>query len=357
MRRPYKLYFMTAILVFAVMATAWGSSTNKASQKDDNKVYRIAYIEGGPFWAFPKIMKATQNALKSMGWEDKIIFPEEDHFSPGWDAKNQKELNACAKKLMARTDIDMIITAGTPATEAVLKVNNKKTPIVAIGVSDPVKSKFVSSKDDSGIDNFTARIVPGRYERMFEIFHDVVGFKKLGLIYTDTDNGRQYTNLADAQIVAERKEFEIISYSKIKDHSKADDCLTGLKWLVENGMDAFFIPATNCFDWSQSDVESLINFLIENEIPTFAREGTKYVKSGALMGFSSIDWSARGKYVADKIVKICQGESPRALQMLDPGMPKITLNIYVAEKIGFDPPFDIIAASDEIFDHITLPEN
>ena len=291
-----------------------------------------------------------------MGWKEKIEFPEDAHLSPGWSAKNKKMLSHAAAKLMERKDIDLIITAGTPATAAVLKVNNGEIPIVSIGVSDPLKSKFVLSTDDSGIDNYTARIVPGRYERMFEIFHDVVGFQKLGLVYTDSENGRKYTNLADAQTVAEKKGFEVISYTDIKDNSKSRSCLAGLKWLVSQGIDAFFIPAINCFDWSQSNVKLLLDYLNENEIPTFAREGTKYVKSGALMGFSSIDWSARGQYVAKKMVEIFEGTKPRDLQMLDPGIPKITLNIFVVEKIGFDPPFDILAACDEIFEDITLPE-
>lgn len=349
MKRCHSLLLpLTAIFLLAAFtAASWAA---------DARVFRVAYIEGSPFWAFPEIMNATRKALEEMGWKDRIIFPEADHFSPALDASTQETLHTYAKDLMARSDIDMIISAGTPATAAVLKFNNKKTPVVAIGVSDPLKSQFVISQDDSGVDNFTARIVPERYQRMFEIFHDVVGFKKLGLIYTDTENGRKYTNLDDARVVAGKKGFEIITYTKIQDSSKADDCLAGLKWLVENGMDAFFIPATNCFDWSQSDVKILMDYLIANEIPTFAREGTKYVKSGALMGFSSIDWTARGKYVANKIVEIFEGASPRSLKMVDPGIPKITLNIQVAEKIGFDPPFDIIAASDEIYDTITVPE-
>ncbi len=35
----------------------------------------------------------------------------------------------------------------------------------------------------------------------------------------------------------------------------------------------------------------------------------------------------------------------------------MAVNLQVAELIGFDPSFDIIAASDEIFQEITLPEN
>ncbi|MEZ4525695.1 MAG: hypothetical protein R2941_07230 [Desulfobacterales bacterium] len=75
------------------------------------------------------------------------------------------------------------------------------------------------------------------------------------------------------------------------------------------------------------------------------------------MGFSTVDFSSRGKFVADKIVKILQGEKPRSLPMVDNAIPKISFNLHVAEKIGFNPPFDILAASDELFQEITLPED
>jgi ABC-type uncharacterized transport system substrate-binding protein len=342
---------LTLMTLFILNTTGVATATSPEGK------YLVGYIEGGPFWAFPKIIDATKVALAEMGWADKIEFPDNVHFSPGWDKADNSRLIESAKKLMANADLDLIISAGTPATQVILMENNGTTPIISIGVSDPVKSKFVLTNDDSGIDNYTARVVPGRFERMFSIFHDVVGYKKLGLMYTDTDNGRKYTNLEDARKVAKERGFSIVEYTKVGQHDKADVCIEGLKWLVEQGVDAFFIPALNCFDWTQSDAGSLIAYLTQNKIPTFAREGSKYVKSGALMGFSSIDWGQRGEYTANKIIKIFQGESPRSLKMIDSGIPKISLNISVAERIGFDPPFDILAASDEIYQEVTLPED
>ena len=137
-----------------------------------------------------------------------------------------------------------------------------------------------------------------------------------------------------------------------------EECFTGVKNLVsQKKVDAFFIPALNGFDWGQSDVKPIIDYLIENKIPSFAREGTKTVKAGALMGFSTYDFSGRGQFLAERVVKILMGTSPRELSMVDNAIPKISLNIYVAEQIGFDPSFDILGASDEIFQEITLPED
>lgn len=64
-----------------------------------------------------------------------------------------------AVELFARKSLDLIISAVTPATGAILKVNNGSIPIMAVGVSDPIKSGFVKNEHDSVIDNFTARVV------------------------------------------------------------------------------------------------------------------------------------------------------------------------------------------------------
>ncbi len=121
------------------------------SDSDDNhpkahaKKYRIAYIEANDFWAFAEIMNAIKENLARMGWKDRIEFPEDARIHTGWGAPgSEKMLNDEATKLMSRNDIDLIITAGTPPTAAVLKVNNGRTPVLAIAVSDPVRSGFVS---------------------------------------------------------------------------------------------------------------------------------------------------------------------------------------------------------------------
>jgi len=331
--------------------------TVDADVNASDKTHRIGYLEAGDYWIYDKTLNALKVALEEMGWKNKVEFPQDARFSPGWDEKMKPERLKKAQELMARKDIDLIIAMGTGATKSLLEANNGKTPILAMGVSDAVKSKFVISEKDSGKDNFTVRVVPGRYKRMFEIFHDVVNFKKLGLLYPDTENGRKYSNVADAKQVSTERSFKVIEYNKISTAETPEECKAGLQWLFDQGIDAFFIPSINCFDWSKCDVKKLLDLLIKNKIPSFARNGTQDVKAGALMGFSTVDFSKRGHFLADKLVKILKGESPRSLNMIDNATPKISLNIHVAEKIGVDPSFDILGASDEIFQEITIPED
>ena len=48
-------------------------------------------------------------------------------------------------------------------------------------------------------------------------------------------------------------------------------------------MDAFFIGPLNCFDLGGEGMAPLLQKLNQWKIPTFARDGSEYVKAGALM--------------------------------------------------------------------------
>jgi len=350
-----RVFSISTVLFFSVISS--NASADKSPEQNVKK-FRIAYIEANNFWVFSEIMNAIKENLDIMGWKDRIEFPENAHIHTGWGTQHsEKILYAKAKELMLRKDIDLIITAGTPPTAAILKVNNGKTSILAIGVSDPIRSKFVLSAMDSGVDNFTARIVPDRFKQMFTIFHKTVRFKKLGLLSINDEDGRMYSNVDDARETGKTLGFEVIEYDKMRFRDKTDDCLVGVNWLIQQGIDAFYQSALTCFEWNKSDVKKILDTFIEHGIPVFARDGTIYVKAGALMGFSSIDFSPRGKSKAIKIIRIFQGELPRSLPMIDDAPPKISFNLKVAERIGFDPPYDVIGVSDEIFKEITLPED
>ena len=343
-------YYMKKILlvVFAALFFVFPNQVNA------EKIFKIGYLEGGEYWLFSRTMESVKEALQKQGWKDKIEFVDNAFFSPGWE-EEESVWEKKAEELMKRDDLDLIISMGTAATKALLKKNNNKTPVLGMAVSSALKSGFIKNNEDSGIDNFTVRIIPGKYKRMFEIFHQVIGFKKLGLIYSDTENGKNYTNLETAKEVAKERGFEITEYKL--EHENCESCLKGLETLVDQKIDAFFIPSLLCFDWKKNDVNKLFQFLQQKDIPSFARNGSKDVKAGALMGFSTVDFTKRGDFLADKIIKIFEGTKPRNLKMQDNATPKISLNIYVASKIGFDPPFDILAATDEIYQEINLPED
>lgn len=344
-----KMHALKMSGVYLILAGILMVSPVYAAEKN----YRVGYIEGGSYWLFSDSFQAVKDSLQTRGWFNRIEFVDDAHYSPGWDA--EELLDQKAVKLMQRDDLDLIIAAGTDATRAMLKANNQETSILAMAVSDPLEAGFVESIEDSGVDNFTVRLDPERYPRMFEIFHQTVEFDKLGVIYPDTESGRQFTNLQAAREMAGKRDFQLLEYDRITTES-VEDCLQGIKYLQDRGMDAFFIPSLLGFDWESSNVDKILSYLRQEGIPTFARNGSRDVKAGALMGFSTVDFSRRGNFLSQMIIDILEGKQPRSLNMVDRGSPKISFNIQVANEIGFNPPFELLAATDELYRDIILPE-
>lgn len=329
--------------------------------------YRIGYFEANRFNSFIKTFKAAKNRFKELGWEGKIEFPVADAcYTTDGSVEAKGKLPKIAKKLLARKDLDLLFVSGTPASKIILTAANclppgnpecnLPYPVLSSSVSDAVGAGLVSGAEDSGSDNFSVRIIPERYLRMFRIFHDEVRFKKLGLVYMDDPVARTYANVDDAEKVARERGFKVVSalLTEPIDQKKCEAALTGL---VEQGIDALFTSVQTCFDWGKPNHDAGKNFeyLISKNIRVFARQGSQDVKAGALMGFSTIDFSSRGRFLVDMMIKILQGEKPRNLGMIDNAPPTIALNLDTAQKIGFDPSFDILGASDEIYQKITLP--
>lgn len=338
------------------------SSIMVATPAFAEKVWRAGYLEAGSYWCYTASKKALFRSLRDtrlmrrMNWHDRVELVKDADFSPGWD--NLEEIQRSAEELVQREDLDILFVAGTTATQAILEANKKsvfKKPIVSFAVADAVRAGLVVSEADSGVDNFTVRIVPERFKRMFEIFHEAVGFRKLGIMYRNTNNGIRVSRVEDARAVAAAEGFQLVEYSGISRADGVDECRKGIEYLLSENIDAFFISPLQCFEWDKGNVGELLHMLAEKKVPTFARDGRAYIRSGALMGFSSTNYSGRGIFLAENVVRILRGEQPRSLPMVDNVVPKIVLNLAVAEEVGYDPPLELLAASYEVFQEVLNP--
>lgn len=317
----------------------------------EQRPYRIAYMEAGPYWLYTN----TYNAFKTAMQADKTLtveYPEQLHVSVGW-GKTSGELTARAKELFAARP-DIIIGAGTEAVQALLTANNGITPILGIAISDPVEVGFMKSPTEPAAKNFNCEILPERWKNMYRAFHEVVQFKKMGMMHSATAIGKIQAGVQDAKEIGKELGFEIIEII-IPDETPSS-CGQGIEELRIQGADAFFIGPLNCFDWSSNDPTALIKLLHKYGMPTFAREGSPWVQGGALMGFSTWNFSFTGTKLASAAAQMLRGMSPDQINMAGVSEPLISLNFETARSLGLDLSFDILLMSEEIFEETTRPE-
>jgi len=335
-------------ILLAAAAQPLLAEGRKAHASAKPKVYRVAILEAGTNWVHDKMLTALQNALAEKGWGDKVVFPKDARAIGSWSTMGKAGTRSKAIELMQRKDVDLIIGMGTGAAQALLACNNGHTPVVAMTLSDPIGAGVVKSAEDSGVDNLTTCVVPDQWLTMLRLFHTVVGFKKLGVLYEDTAAGRTYTNLEDARDVVREKGTRLIEYPHLQTGANVRACKDGLEWLVNSGADAVYLPDIPCFDWTVGDPRPLLDYLREHKVATFARTGTPLVQLGALMGTCDFELKPLGKFHATQLIKIFQGTQPRKLKMTMPNAMGLSLNLKTARMMGHDLNPDVLVSADVI---------
>jgi ABC-type uncharacterized transport system substrate-binding protein len=338
-----KRTWVVTILVGMVLCSLAAAPEVRAEKK-----FRIGYLQGGDYHTYRQLFSAVMDEFESVGWADRLEFPADACFSAEWDRDRCKEM---ARALAARDDLDMIWAFGTWAGQEMVKTDNVTTPIVVMSVSNAVRSGIVPSYEDSGRDNLTTRIDPAKYERQVRLFYDVFRFKKLGFVYADTPSGRTYADLETLKKLSKELDFELVGYNKVPENKKDAPAwiLKGIKEIAPK-IDAYYM--TICIGFELSQVPQVMEVLNGHKIPTMSMYGADYVKAGAMMTIADSRYKQRARFTVSKIIKILEGAKPRDFPVVFAPGPRLTINLAAAKKIGWDPPIDILASADQVYNEI-----
>lgn len=324
----------------------------------DPPKFRLAYVEAYKFWSYDEHYQAFQKALADLGWADRVEYPPELHFNWQGDKTRYRER---AREILARKDFDLLISLGTETTLVILEENREfKRPVLGMSISNPLGAGIIPGPDDSGSPYFTTvnfGELPGPY--MFILFHSLVGFRSLGLMYHDSPAGRSYTYLKDAREVARDRGFKLVEYNRLSQEESLEECRTGVRYLLDQGVEAIFIPNINCFDTSTNCLKPLYRMIYERGVATFASEDFDQVRLYALMGLYFSDPASLGRFQAGQAAAILSGTPPGQVPMITNFNSRLLLNLAAAEslkkhgrlnlKIGPE----VLALSDRL--HLTLP--
>lgn len=381
-RQVLALLILLPLLAPVLVIGADKGNFSTAPKAKNGAKWRLGYYEGGTYPDYQASLMATVRSLMDLGWmeqanippqkaeqtaelwswlatrtkSDFLEFVPDAHYSTDWDeVLGKKTTSEIIKRLNERKDIDLMIAAGTWAGKG-LANNDHHTDTLVISASDPVSSGIIKSIGESGHDHILARVDPDRYQRQLRIFHDIVGFKKLGMAYADTDSGRTYAALEAAKEVARERGFEIISCPTRDDIPDSKLAAVSVEQCFQDltkKADAIYVTKQNGVN--KKSIPKLVAIANDGLIPTFSQSGSEEVKRGFLLSISQAGFKYVGQYYAETIAKIFNGARPAQLDQVFEGPPNIAINLRTASTIGFDPPVDTLGAADEIFQEIDTP--
>ncbi|MGQ9365238.1 ABC transporter substrate-binding protein [Azospirillum sp. ST 5-10] len=388
---------LSCLFVAMVLAAAWPAASATADEPPRDRgtyattptlhgaaKWRIGYLEGGQYPDYEVILKATLRGLMELGWIEPMTLPPENNPEPGgfwrWLSANVRSAylefpedayyapgnfdgdkraatrEAVIERLNTHGDIDLMIAMGTWAGQD-LANDQINVPTVVASTSNPIASKIVKSATDSGFDHLHAKVEPDRYARQVEIFHDIIGFQRLGIVYEDTPEGRTFGGVDEVEKVAGERGFEIVRclapFSGVT-QEEAEKRVAACYAEIAPKVDAVYITVHRGV--TIGNLPNIMEPINRLKVPSFSMLGAQEVQHGVLMSISQAGYSYVGQFHAETIAKIFNGAKPRDLEQRWVAPSKIALNLKTAELIGYDPPVDILIASDELFEEIAKPE-
>ena len=377
----FKITFL--LLIFSITSSAADKQVFDTKPKLNNtKKWRIGYYEGGEYLNYQQVLAATVRGLMKLGWIETaeipqqkgeqtkdlwqwlvlntkskyIEFAKDGHYSANWDEKSRiTTTNQLIGRLNQNKDIDLIIAMGTWAGKD-LANDNHHVPTIVLSTSDPVSAGIIKSINDPGFKHIHAHVDPERWERQIRLFHEIIDFKKLGVAYEDSVDGKSYAAIDVVEKTAKDLHFEIV-----RCHTKSD--IADVKIAAESVKNCFdelvkktdAIYVTEQGGVNNDSIPSLVQIANKSHIPTFAQYGSEMVKYGFLVSTSTAGYKYVGGFHAETIAKIFNGALPNQLDQVFVEPPKIALNLQTAELIGYNPPLIILGAADEIYREIQTP--
>lgn len=379
-------WYFCLICCFTFQSAALAADKKQFTTKptlNNGEKWRIAYYEGGPFDNYPATLIAMVYGLMERGWIEKAVVPDPEsnetvqlwnwistqlksdyiefiknaHYTANWNKLDKNDRKNKAEKIInrlsAKKDIDLMIAMGTWAGQD-LGNNKHSINTVVCSTSDPVRSKIIISKNDSGFDHLHARIDPTRYQRQIKVFHEIIGFKKLGIAFRDTVSGRSYAAIADVEKMAQDLGFEIVQCHVPAGVSgkQEEQALQACYKKIVPQVDAVYVTVQTGVN--KHTIKDIVEIFNSNNTPTFSQKGIKYVRRGLLMSISQAGLKYVGDFHAETIAKIFNGAKPGELDQVFKEPLSIAINLKTAELIGYDPSVDVIGAADQIFEEIEV---
>lgn len=305
------------------------------AQPKNDHIARIAYLGVGSQRAFdPRQIEAFKQGLRENGLvEGKTI--EVEYLWGEGDPKRIKELAA----VLGRRDLDVIVTAGSQATLA-LMATGTKTPIVFAIISDPIATGVVKSLSRPGGD-VTGLAMSGTdlEAKRVEVLKEAVPAAKRIMVLHDPKVGQ--SGVAEVQATARALKLEPLTV-QAADPSEFDGAFAHAK---EQGADALVTMASPFLNFNR---KRLIELAGRYRLPSIWY-GAAFVRDGGLLSYgpSFPDMYRRS---AGYVAKIIGGAKPADIPVEQPIKFEMVINLKTAKALELEIPAVLIARADEVIE-------
>jgi putative ABC transport system substrate-binding protein len=314
-------------------AAAWPV---RARAQHGGKIPRVGFMGNSTAALEANLIGPFREGLREHGYEEgrniEIVF--------GWAEGKYERFPALIAEFIA-ANVDVIVTAGTPATLAVKKATST-VPLVMIAVGDPVGTGIVPSLARPG-GNITglSSIAPDLEGKRLELLREVVPHLARVAFFLNPANAFHTVSIRQALAAAQALNI------KLQPHEvrKPEDLDAAFTSIVKEKPDGLLILADRIFLHNR---QRMMDFATQQRLPS-VNAYQELVEAGGLLSYGP-SYEEMHRRAAGYVDKILKGTKPGDLPVEQPTKFTLIINLKAARALGLDVPPTLLARADEVIE-------
>ena len=295
---------------------------------------RVGFIGSGFREPNEALLDSFLDGLDEFGWtKDNLLVLDR------WAEEHTERLPRIASELVA-SDVDLLVTVGTPATLAARRVTTE-VPIVLVGVGDPVGLGVVNSLahpggNTTGLSLSSHELIVTRLQLLQEL---IPGLRCVAVIARNDPGLEQ--RLLDIRTNAERMGLRVIEF--VTATGKAIEL--AFRWLTSDRCDALYVASGPLGPAKRAEIIALA---AGSRVPAIYSSPV-FAAAGGLITFSA-DERVLFRRAAAFVDKILKGTRAAELPIEEPSKFELVINIRTAKALGLVVPPSLLARADSVIE-------
>jgi putative tryptophan/tyrosine transport system substrate-binding protein len=324
-----KVFVCTCLLTAALLSTV-----PFIEAQQPTKIPRIGFLGNSTAALEANLIGPFREGLRDLGYvEGKNIVIEWR-----WAEGKYERFPALIAELIA-SKVDLIVTAGTPATIA-LKKATTTLPLVMIAVGDPVETGLIASFAHPG-GNLTGltSISPELDGKRLELLREMIPKISYFAVLWNPTSPLQVVAERETQVAAHAMKIKVLSLG-VQAEEQFDNTFATI---LRERPGALLVLADRLFLHHRVRI---MDFATKHRLPG-VHAYVELVEAGGLMSYgpSYAGMHRRAAYFVDRILK---GTKPEDLPVEAPAKFELVINLKTAKQIGLTMPPNVLARADRV---------
>jgi putative tryptophan/tyrosine transport system substrate-binding protein len=314
-------------------AAAWPLA---ARAQQSAKVPRVGFMGNSTEVLEANLVGPFREGLRGLGYQEGQNIVIEYRWAEG----KYERFPALIAELLA-ANVDVIVTAGTPASLAVKKATSS-VPLVMIAVGEPVATGLVASLarpggNITGVTSISPEIEGKRLELLREV---VPGLSHIAVLW-NAGSPVQVIQERETRVAAQALGMKMLSLGV----RTLEEIEGAFATMLRERPEALFVLADRLFLHHRNRI---MDFAVQHRLPG-VHAYRELVEVGGLMSYgpSYADMHRRAATFVDKILK---GANPADLPVERPVKFELVVNLKAAKALGLTLPPSILLRADEIIE-------